>query len=101
LAVYALLQSYSPAFDIIADADVKQVCPCCGKPVRADGRSIEFALEAEISQYRKLLQKFVDLDVSPDLAEQVRKVSIIPSKEMGTVDVPLQGPSEQTEGEGS
>ncbi len=30
---YAILTSIEPVIDIIADAEIKQVCPCCGKPV--------------------------------------------------------------------
>jgi hypothetical protein len=30
---YAVIYCYMPAVDIIADAEIKHVCPVCGKPV--------------------------------------------------------------------
>jgi hypothetical protein len=31
--VTATITTLFPVVDIIADAEIKQVCPCCGKPV--------------------------------------------------------------------
>lgn len=33
----AILTCASPPVDLIADAEIKQVCPCCGRPTDTDG----------------------------------------------------------------
>ncbi len=44
---YAILTSIQPVIDIIADAEIKQVCPCCGKPVEDQKLKTVIVKEAE------------------------------------------------------
>lgn len=37
-ATTATIQFYNPRVDMIANADITQVCPCCGKPVKENGQ---------------------------------------------------------------
>src|ERR1700694_1848152 len=32
----AIITTYAPVVDVIADAEFKQVCPCCGRPVEVN-----------------------------------------------------------------
>ncbi len=44
---YAILTSIQPVVDIIADAEIKQVCPCCGRDVEQPKTLIEQVKEVE------------------------------------------------------